>query len=89
MSTLADERHYTVQQIAELWGISPQSVRRLFDDEPGVLKLSLPRLVKHTRAPKVSLRVPASVLERVHEQWSGGFRLEVQRRRRRSGTIRE
>lgn len=77
----AVEQHYTVEQVAELWGVSAQSVRRLFEDVEGVLKLSFPRQINRKRAPKVTLRIPASVLARVHEQRSHGFRAEVQRRR--------
>ena len=31
------ERHYSAKEIAELWGLSPAAIRRLFRDEPGVL----------------------------------------------------
>jgi hypothetical protein len=30
------ERHYTVTQISELWNLSPDVIRRLFESEPGV-----------------------------------------------------
>ena len=35
----AMERHYTVQEIGELWKLSANTVTRLFRDEPGILKL--------------------------------------------------
>ena len=82
-SSSATEKHYTVQEVAELWSISDQTVYRLFQDEEGVLKLSKPRpSVLGKRAPRVSLRIPASVLARVHEQRTRGFRREVELRRR-------
>ncbi len=78
----AFEKHYSVDEIAELWGISPQSVRRLFRDEPGVLKLSMPVLQARKHKVHETLRVPASVLARLHQQRSSGFGMEVQPRRR-------
>ena len=75
------EKHYSVSEVAELWAISAKSVQRMFQDEPGVLKLSAPSLVKRKRAPKTMLRIPASVLARFHEQRTRGFGLKVQGRR--------
>jgi len=79
----AQEQHYTPRQVAEMWGISELTVRRLFEDDPSVAKISMPRLLKQReRAPRVSLRIPLSALERVHAQQTRRPRLEVQRRRR-------
>ena len=80
---LATERHYTVQEVAKMWAMSPQTVYRIFEDEPGILRVSFPRLAKKEakRAQRVSLRIPASVLARVHDNRSRGFRFEVQLRR--------
>ena len=36
--SVALERHDTVPEIASLWGVSEKTVRRLFDDEDGVLR---------------------------------------------------
>jgi hypothetical protein len=33
------ERHFTPKQLAELWGFDPNTIRRMFIDEPGVLKV--------------------------------------------------
>jgi hypothetical protein len=81
MST-AEEKHYTPQQVAEMWGVSSDTVRRLFHGEDGVLEVAIPRLLK-PKKKRTSLRIPASVLCRVHEQWSRGSRGEIQPRRRR------
>ena len=77
----AIEQHYSIQQVAELWGVSADTVRRLFEDEAGVLKIAMPSVSKRIRKhkPHVLLRIPASVLERLHTQQASGFRLEVQR----------
>jgi len=62
------EPHYTVEEIAQLWSLSKDSVRRLFKNEPGVLAVS-PRQRRGKRA-YVTLRIPSSVVERVHRQLS-------------------
>ena len=69
-SMTATEKHYTVSEVAEMWGIGTSTVKRLFEDTPGVLRISQPVLLNRRRAPKVTLRIPASLLERTHEQWS-------------------
>ena len=35
-----NEPHFTVQQIAKLWQLSTDTVRRIFEEEPGVLILA-------------------------------------------------
>lgn len=82
MSAPAVERHYTIQEIAELWKVSAMTVRRCFEDQPGVLKLSFGRRLAGKGRPHVTLRIPESVLERFYQQRSAGFRLEVQGGRR-------
>ncbi len=62
----AIERHYTPSEIAELWHFNAETVRRLFQCEPGVLVLEA-RIKKGKRAYK-TIRIPHSVLERVHER---------------------
>jgi|SRR6516164_2757254 len=62
------ERHYAVTEIAEMWNLSPDKVRELFENEPGVLVLG-ERSPRHKRR-YVTLRIPHSVLERVHHRLS-------------------
>jgi predicted transcriptional regulator len=64
----ATERHFSVAEVAELWGLSPSAVRRLFQQEPGVLALGEPRAKYGRRRGKVTLRIPQSVLERVYRR---------------------
>jgi hypothetical protein len=54
----ATEKHYTVTEVSQLWGMSVWSVRRLFADVPGVLKIG---------QGKKTLYIPTGVLERVHQ----------------------
>ena len=74
------ERHYVVAEIAELWSLSPDVVRRIFEREPGVLVLgdhgSRSKRRYHT------LRIPESVMERVHRRLSNPDLTTDSRRRR-------
>jgi hypothetical protein len=52
------ETHYSVKQIAGFWGVSEDLVRRLFENEPGVLKIG--------KKKYFTLRIPEEVLNRVY-----------------------
>lgn len=39
---IAHEQHYDPKELAALWGLSPTKVRRMFVDEPGVLRIGEP-----------------------------------------------
>lgn len=62
------ERHYAVTEIAEMWNLSPDKVREIFEDEPGVLVIG-DRSPRHKRR-YVTLRIPHTVLQRVHRRLS-------------------
>lgn len=59
------EKHYSIQEISELWQLSEDTVRKIFRDVPGVLKLGSPER-RHKRGYFL-LRIPESVVQRVHE----------------------
>jgi len=61
------ERHYTVAEVAALWNLSPDSVRRIFEREAGILVLGETGLTRHKRRYR-TLRIPQAVLERVHRR---------------------
>lgn len=65
---LALERHYSPAEIAELWGLSVDSVRRLFESEDGVLIIG--ESEGKFRRRYTTLRIPESVVERVHRSRS-------------------
>jgi len=67
-SPVMKERHFAPDELAELWGVSVDSIRRLFRDEPGVLKMG-DKSPKHKRQ-YLTLRIPESVAERVHTRLS-------------------
>ena len=60
------EQHYAVSQIAELWNLSHDVVRKLFEREPGVLVIG--DHGSRSRRRYVTLRIPQSVAERVHRR---------------------
>lgn len=64
-------RHYSVAEIAKLWGLAPNTVRRIFEREPDVVAIgrAISARGKHRR---VTLRIPQPVAERV---WK---RLQIQ-----------
>ena len=59
------ERHYSVEELATLWQVSDDFIRRLFRHEPGVVVFSKYRPGKRTYRV---LRVPESVARRVHRR---------------------
>jgi hypothetical protein len=66
----AAERHYTIAEIAKQWGISTDLARDTFRNEAGVLKFDRPG----TRVKRgySTLRVPESVMVRVHTRLTSG-----------------
>lgn len=62
------ERHYTVAEVAAMWNLSKDAVRRLFRNEPGVLVLGGHASGRQRRY--TVLRIPQSALERVHARCS-------------------
>jgi hypothetical protein len=63
---MCEERHYTVNELSVLWNLSKQTIRRLFQDEPDVIRIGEENL-QRTRA-YVTLRIPESVARRVHQR---------------------
>jgi hypothetical protein len=61
-----EERHYSVGEIAAMWNLGVDAVRKLFRNEPGVLALG--SVKRRGKRPYVTLRIPQSVLERVYRQ---------------------
>jgi hypothetical protein len=58
------ERHFTPKELAELWRLDESTIRRLFQDEPGVLKIG--QLGRRGKRDYVTLRIPASAAERFY-----------------------
>jgi AraC-like DNA-binding protein len=66
LHSVALERHYSVPEVATLWGISEKTVRRLFDGEDGVLRWGSGETPRKRRYQ--NLRIPQSILIRVHHR---------------------
>ena len=62
---VAFERHYNPKELASIWRLDESTVRRLFQDQPGVLKVGKSNR-RDGKRDYVSLRIPQSVAERVH-----------------------
>ncbi len=60
------ERHYTVAEIAKLWNLSRDVVRKLFENEPGVLVIG--NNGSRSKRGYHTLRIRESVAERVHRR---------------------
>ncbi|MGD0425272.1 MAG: hypothetical protein ABSC10_01015 [Candidatus Acidiferrales bacterium] len=58
-------RHYMNAEIAALWSLSDDSVRKIFERDPGVLVIGSQKLYGRKRS-YTTIRVPEFVLERVH-----------------------
>jgi hypothetical protein len=61
------ERHYTPQELAVTWNFDPNTIRRMFIDEPGVLKEGKQGR-RDGKRDYVSIRIPASVAQRVYDR---------------------
>ena len=55
------EKHYRVGELANLWGLGRETVRKIVKDEPGVIKIRQGRKKAHT-----TYSVPESVARRIH-----------------------
>ena len=60
-----NERHYSITELAELWNLSEDSVRRLFHNVSGVLVF---RRYRPGRRTYRTFRIPESVALRVYEE---------------------
>src|SRR5437764_13383350 len=67
---LALERHFSPDELAELWGLSGDTLRRLFEHEPGVLVIE--RSKGRARRYR-TLRIPESVAVRVHRRMTNSL----------------
>jgi hypothetical protein len=63
----AGEKHFTPAELASAWGVSAETIRITFREEPDVLRLQQPTKGKRQY---VLLRIPESVADRVHKRLS-------------------
>lgn len=58
--------HFSVSTIAELWAYSEDTIVRLFKDRKGVLKVGT--TPGRGRRPRITLRIPYSVMLEVYSE---------------------
>jgi hypothetical protein len=63
---LANEKHYSIIEISKLWALSQKTVRKIFENEPGVIQWGAEE-TRYKRGYR-TLRVPETVLLRVHRK---------------------
>lgn len=63
------ERHFTPRELAEIWKLDETTIRRIFQDQPGVLKLGKANR-RDGKRDYVTLRIPESVASRVYGERS-------------------
>jgi hypothetical protein len=61
------ERHFSPETLAQIWGFDVSTVRRMFQDEPGVLKYGKSAR-RDGKRDYVTLRIPESVVQRVYRE---------------------
>jgi hypothetical protein len=55
------EAHYRISDLARLWGLGRETVRKLVKDDPGVIKIRMGRKKAHT-----IYSIPESAAHRIH-----------------------
>jgi len=63
---VCNEKHYSVNELSALWNLSSQTIRRLFQEEPDVVRIGERDL--HRKRAYVTIRIPESVARRVHQR---------------------
>ena len=63
------EPHHTVQYLAKRWKLRDDTIRRMFRDEPGVIRLDSPERLK--KRGYLVLRIPESVASRKYRELTG------------------
>jgi hypothetical protein len=63
----AFEKHYRISELARLWGLGRETVRKLVSSEPDVIKIRLGRNKRHT-----TYSIPESAARRIHTRLLNG-----------------
>jgi hypothetical protein len=61
------ERHFTPKELAELWRLDESTIRRLFQDEPGVFKIGKAGR-RDGKRDYITMRIPESVAARLYRE---------------------
>ncbi len=60
------EKHYSVSELASSWQLSENTIRRMFENEPGVLRWGTTE--RRFKRRYITMRIPETVVLRVHRQ---------------------
>jgi hypothetical protein len=63
---ISRERHYSVAELGKIWNLSEKTIRRMFENEPGVLQWG--KVEARWRRAYITLRIPETVALRVHRR---------------------
>lgn len=66
----AFEKHYRIGELARIWGLGRETVRKLVKDDPGVIKIRMGRKRCHT-----VYSVPESAARRIHTRLQMGDKM--------------
>jgi len=69
LGKLATEKHYSVNELASLWGVGVDTIRLLFEKENGVLIIGNAKGTRSKRRYR-TFKIPESVAMRVHSRFS-------------------
>lgn len=64
------EQHFSPTEVAAKWGFDEKSIKRIFEHEPGVLVYTRP--TSKTKRRYRTLRIPESIIARVHQRLVNG-----------------
>lgn len=62
--------NYTVAELAKEWNLSVATIREMFRNDPGVIKLTDEDFYRKRKRPYVGLRIPPDVAARVKRRLS-------------------
>ena len=62
-------RHFTAAELGKVWQLDESTIRRIFQDEPGVLKIGNSGR-RDGKRDYVTLRIPESVAMRIYRERS-------------------
>jgi len=71
-TSIESQYNYSVKELAYLWNVSRETIRRLFEEEDGVLKFQNLQPRRPRTRTYVTLRIPGWVALRVQKRLSVG-----------------
>jgi hypothetical protein len=64
-----NEKHFNLSELAATWGLSVETIRKLFADDPGVVKMPSASGPTARRRYRI-FRIPSSAAARLHKRLS-------------------